>query len=46
MTKQTLAQQGILSPCLLVVEDGSSVGEDEWLNAIGDSTEVCLYTSE
>lgn len=40
---QKLSEQGIVSPCLLVVEEGSVLGEEEWLDVIaGITTKVCL----
>ena len=40
---QKLSEQGIVSPCLLVVEEGSVLGEEELLDVIaGITTKVCL----
>ena len=40
---QKLSEQGIVSPCLLVVEEGSALEEQEWLDVIaGITTTVCI----
>ena len=32
--QKSISEWGIVAPCLLVVEEGSSLGEDEWLDVI------------
>ena len=45
LDQQRLAERDILSPCLLVVEEGSILGEDEWLDVIGGVSKVCAWIS-
>ena len=37
--QQSLQDDGIESPCLLVVEEGSSLDEDEWLDVLDSSSD-------